>query len=334
MLVSNSLTLEFLTCSSLNALHSDGTWSGQGNILYADKSHYGGYTKWFLSKEHLQLGDTVQPRKSVNLSKPQSLAETGVVVGLEKDGNWDGFALVQIPSMHNQLRVNVSAIQRITSSFVSGDWVYLIEGKRKHSSLGVLHSIQRDGSVAVGFLGLETLWKGHCSDLKNVPEPFFVGQFVRLNASITTPQFEWPHKRGGAWASGKISQILPNGCLEVTFPGRLVLGDEPTSFLAKPEEVEHVSFDKCPGLVEKYQHVEDFHWAVRPVAIALCVLTATKLCIFVGQNIRVRRKKCKGMQKQNDACNQEGQSGGNSAWLPPSVANILFKEDPPISSSQ
>jgi hypothetical protein len=49
--------------------------------------------------------------------------------------------------------------------------------------------------------------------------------------------------------------------------------------------VEAVSFDTCPGVVKKYQHIEDFHWAVRPLAIACTLFTAMKLGLFVGQNI-------------------------------------------------
>lgn len=300
-----------------------------------NKSHCSGYSTWFLSKDHLQIGDTVRSRKNLNTCKPQSLAVTeGVVVGLEKDSERDGFVLVQIPNMHNQLRLNISTLERVTFGFASGDWVQLIKENGQHSSLGILHYIHRDGSAVVGFLGLETLWRGHSSELK-VVEPFLVGQFVRLKANITTPQFEWPHKRGGAWASGKISQILPNGCLEIRFPGRFVLGDECTCFLANPEEVEHVSFDTCPGIVEKYELVEDFHWAVRPIAIAFGLLTATKISTFVGRNVVAGLNKRKRSQKkQNDACNQEGQSSGSSAWLPPTVANILFKDGTPIANSR
>ncbi|XP_051147692.1 E3 ubiquitin-protein ligase KEG-like [Andrographis paniculata] len=311
--------------SSRNALDSDGSWRGEGGSIYPDKLHCSGYSKWFLLKDHLQVGDTARPRKGLNTFKPQWLAETeGVVVGLEKDSDRDGFAVVQIPGMHNQLRVNISALQRVTAGFAMGDWVRSTKENSNHSTLGILHSIQRDGSVAVGFLGLETLWKGHSSELK-VVEPFLVGHFVRLKANITTPQFPWPHKRGGSWASGRISQILPNGCLEVTFPGRFVLGDEPKCFLANPEEVDRVSFDTCPSIVEKYQHAEDFHWAVRPLVITLGIFTATKLGIFVGRNIGARLRK-KTTQKQTDGTNQDGQN--NSVWLPPNVANILFKEGP------
>ncbi|KAG8379814.1 hypothetical protein BUALT_Bualt07G0128600 [Buddleja alternifolia] len=291
---------------SRNAVYSDGVWSGLGSNIYVDKSYSTGCTTWFLSKDHLQVGDTVRPRKPLNASKPLSLSVTeGIVVGNEKDDNQDGFVLVQIPNRHNHLRLNALSLERVTSGFASGDWVRLVKDNKHHSSLGILHSMHHDKSVVVGFLGLETLWRGHLSELKLV-EPFLIGEFVRLKANITTPQFEWPHKRKGSWASGKISKILPNGCLVVRFPGKFVLGKESNCFLANPEEVERVSFDTCQGIVEKYEHVEDFHWAVRPIGIALGLFTATKVGIFVGRNVGGRLNKGKRIQKKNDVCNEEG----------------------------
>ncbi|EOX92214.1 Uncharacterized protein TCM_001194 [Theobroma cacao] len=66
-----------------------------------------------------------------------------------------------------------------------------------------------------------------------------------------------------------------------------------TNFLADPAEVESVSFDTCPGVVEKYQHVEDIHWAVRPLAIVFGLFTAMKLTMFVGCSVSTRVKKCR-----------------------------------------
>ncbi|KAH6832331.1 Protein kinase superfamily protein [Perilla frutescens var. hirtella] len=319
---------------SRKAVYSDGSWSNQGSNLNVNKPHCSGYSTWFLSKDRLQIGDTVRSRKDSNTCKPISLAvKEGVVVGLEKDGERDAFVLVQTPNMHNQLRLNALTLERVTYGFASGDWIRLIRGNGQHASLGILHYIHRDGVAVVGFLGLKTLWRGHYSELK-VVEPFSVGQFVRLKANITTPQFEWPHKRGRSWASGRISHVLPNGCLEVKFPGRFVLGDEHTCFLANPEEVERVSFDTCPGIMEKYELAEDFHWAVQPLAIAFGVFTATKIGKFVGRNVVGGLHKCGRNRKQNDTSTQEGQSNGNPAWLPPTVANIIFKEGTPITISR
>ena len=59
------------------------------------------------------------------------------------------------------------------------------EGK-KHSPVGILHIINRDGSVAAGFIGMETLWKGRYSELQ-MAETYCVGQFVRLKSDTFNP---------------------------------------------------------------------------------------------------------------------------------------------------
>ncbi|CAL5440100.1 unnamed protein product [Camellia sinensis] len=320
--------------SSQNSVYNDGEWIGIGSSIFLDKSNSSGYSSWFLSKDHLQVGDTVRSRKASNTckSKTRDVLE-GTVVGLEETDR-DGFVLVRIHGMHNPKRINVSALERVTSGLVVGDWVRLIEENDKHSSVGILHSIQRDGTVTVGFLGLETLWRGHCSELQ-MSETYSVGQFARLKENVFTPRFDWPRKRGGAWATGRISQILSNGCLVVSFPGRFVFGDENNSFLADPSKVESVSFDSCPGIVEKYQHIEDFHWAVRPLVITLGLFTALKMGFFVGQNVGSRVKKGRRKnQMPGDGYSQDGQSSGNSAWLPSPVANILFREGPSTATAR
>ncbi|PSS07518.1 E3 ubiquitin-protein like [Actinidia chinensis var. chinensis] len=322
--------------SSQNAVNDDGEWVGNGSRITVDKSNSSGYSSWFFSKDLLQVGDTVRSRKAWNTCKSKSMdVPEGTVVGLEKDNDRDGFVQVQIHEMQNPQRLNASTLERITSGWVVGDWVHLAEENNEHSSVGILHSIQRDGTVAVGFLGLETFWRGHCSELQTA-EAYYVGQFVRVKENISTPRFDWPHKRGGAWATGRISRILPNGCLVVRFPGRFPFGEESNCFLADPSQVERVSFDSCPGIVEKYQHVEDFHWAVRPLGIAFGLFMALKLGLFVGRNVGARLKKGKRNQMQAvDGSAQDGQNaGGNSAWLPSPMANILFREGAPTAAAR
>ncbi|GER48444.1 protein kinase [Striga asiatica] len=305
---------------SRNAIHSDGSWSDLTSNLCVAQSQSRGYTTWYLLKNTLHVGDTVQSRKAPSTSEPLSPAVTkGVVVGLDNNSEKDGFALVRIPNSHNHLRLNVSSLERVSFGFSSGDWVRLKKESREHSSLGILHHIGRDGCVAVGFLGLEVLWRGNFDEIRKV-EPFFVGHFVRLKAEIKNPRFEWPHKRREAWACGKVSQIFSNGCLGIEFPGRFVFRDGMGIFLAHPEEVERVSFDTCPGIVEKYKLVEDFHWAVRPITVASGLLTVVKVGTFVGKNVG---RRLSNHRKNEKGCSQEG---GNSKWLPTNVTKILFKE--------
>lgn len=268
------------------------------------------------------MGDTVRSRKLLNACKHQIMdVPKGIVVGLESDSDRDGSVLVKINGVPNPVKVLMSTVERVTCGLAMGDWVRLKEENSKHSSVGIIHSIQRDGSVAVGFIGLETLWRGNLSELQ-IANAYHVGRFVKLKANVVSPRFEWPHKSGGVWATGKISQVLPNGCLAVRFPGRLVFGDESNSFLADPAEVESVSFDTCPGVMKKYQHAEDFHWAVRPLTIALGLFTTMKFSLFLGRSVSSKLKKGQRNLTQRDG--QDGQAG--AAWLPQPVANILFKE--------
>ncbi|KAL5729647.1 Protein KINASE OF THE OUTER CHLOROPLAST MEMBRANE 1 [Ranunculus cassubicifolius] len=312
------LVADILTAfrSSQNAVYGDSGWIGFGSRKVAEKS---GFTEWLLSKDVLQMGDKVRSRKSPNSCKLENMnIPEGIIVGLDSGG----FILVRVHGIHDPLRVNSSTVERVTFGLAAGDWVRIKVENKNHSPVGILHSIERDGSVAVGFIGMETLWSGKSGDLQ-MAESYSVGMFVRVKESVFNPRFEWPRKRGGEWATGRISQVLPNGCLVVGFPGRLPFRDECSTFLADPAQVELVSFDTCPGIVNKYQHVEDFHWAVRPLVIALSLFAAVKLGLFVGKGRgRSRTKKVQSLSVHGDGKRQDGQS---STWIPPPVAN-LFRE--------
>ncbi|KAF9616507.1 hypothetical protein IFM89_029968 [Coptis chinensis] len=315
--------------SSQNAILGDGGWVGVGNRKFTEKSSTGGFSEWLLCKDQLQVGDTVRSRKTPNSCKPENMdIPEGTIVGLDTGTERDGFILIRVHGIHDPLRVKPSTVERVTSGLAAGDWVR-VKHEDKHSPVGILHSIQRDGGVAVGVIGMETLWTGSSSDLQ-MAESYYVGQFVRVKENVFSPRFEWPRKRGGEWATGRIWQIIPNGCLVVGFPGRLEFGDACSSFLADPAEVEVVSFSTCPGVVKKYQHLEDFHWAIRPLMIALGLFTAMKLGFFAGKSMRRSRTK-KG---RTSLVQGDGQTVGNSAWLPPPVANILFRESVPTSTGR
>lgn len=95
-----------------------------------------------------------------------------------------------------------------------------------------------------------------------------------------------------------------------------------------PADVESVTFDTYPGLVGKYQHIEDYHWAARPLTIAFSLFTAMKFGIYVGKSLGAGIKKRGHNQIRADDHAQDAQTAANSSWLPPSVANILFGEGP------
>ncbi|XP_071697829.1 protein KINASE OF THE OUTER CHLOROPLAST MEMBRANE 1 [Rutidosis leptorrhynchoides] len=298
----------------------DGNWTNIGGRVILDKSNLNGYTEWFLSKDHLQVGDTVRSRKPLNSCRPESmLVPEGTIVGLDTDSEQNGYLLVRVHGIHDPLRVHGSTLERVTFGLAAGDWVRLKKENKKHSHVGILHSISRDGSVSVGIIGIETLWKGVYSDLQ-MAETFCPGQFVRLKSNVYSPRFQWLRKRGCEWATGRVSQVLPNGCLVVNFPSKLTFGDERNSFLADPAEVELVSFSTSPNMIKKYQHLEDFHWAVRPLLVSFGLFAAIKLGLRVGKKIGRSRSGTREDQQRGDTAN------ANAKWLPTNMANIIFRE--------
>jgi hypothetical protein len=284
------------------------------------------HTNWLLYKDKLQVGDKVRSRKLNTSCSPETMEiPDGTVVDLDDDGERDSYVLVRVHGLHDPLKVRSSMVERVTHGFAAGDWVRLREEDKKRSQVGILHSIDRDGLVTFGLIGMDTLWKGNYSDLQ-MAEAYCVGQFVRLKTNIGSPRFEWQRK-GGALATGRISQILPNGCLVVKFPGKFSLG-EVYSCLADPSEVELVSFDKCDGMIKKYEHLEDFHWAVRPLFIAIGFFTALKLGMFAGKvMVRPRSRKDASISDQcgdHQQLQQETHNSTNVAWFSPPVGNVFF----------
>lgn len=320
------MELILLCSSSQHVVNSD--WQGIGSSKVLNKSSAIGHTEWLLSKDQLQVNDMVRSRKLLNSCKPENMnIPEGRIVGLERETGKDAFVLVRVRGIHDPVRVYASTLERVSFGLAPGDWVRLKEEEKKHSPVGILHSIDRGGNVAVAFIGVETLWKGNSSQFQ-MAESFCVGQFVRIKASILRPRFKWPRKKGGVWATGRIWWILPNGCLMVKFPGILTFKEECDTYMANPAEVEAVNFSTCPGMVKKYQHLEDFHWSVKPLLIAFGLFTAMKLGFAFGKVGRSKVKKGQGnnlvyCETQHHI---EGQNTNNNnpAWIPPPVKNILF----------
>lgn len=314
----------FLSVSCQGADYSESSWSTSG----VEKAINVSRTDWSLLKDYLQVGDTVRSRKPKNLCKHESMEiPEGVLVGMDGYVNQEGFVLVRVHGVHNPLRVHSSTVVRVTFGFAAGDWVRVMEEEniKQSSPVGILHSISRDGKVTVGIIGMETLWDGSYSQLQ-ISEPYCVGQFTKLKASVANPRFDWPKNRAGEWVTGRIHQILPNGCLVVKFPGRFSFG-EPSSFLADPAEVEVVSFNTCDGVVKKYQHLEDFHWSVRPLVIGLGLFAGLRFGLVIKRNL-MKKKPDPTNAQQVEGKQLEGQHSNNPGWRPPQVVNILFREGP------
>jgi hypothetical protein len=111
--------------SSQNAVDSDGRSLEVGSSALTNRLSY---TAWYLSKDHLEVGDIVRSRKPINAHKPKTTDfPEGTVVDLESGDDRDSFVLVKIPGVHNPLRVQVSTVERVTSNLAMGDWVRLKE---------------------------------------------------------------------------------------------------------------------------------------------------------------------------------------------------------------
>lgn len=301
-------------------MNGDYSFARQRDI--EDKALDLGYTQWFLSKDRLIVGDTVRSRKARNSCKPENMEiPEGLIVGQEQDGS----VLVRVHGIHDPLRVHIFRLERVTHGLAPGDWVCLKEEAmdksraKKHSRVGILHSINRDGTVTVGLIGMETLWRGSSSDLQ-MAEAYCAGQFVKPRPGVLSPRFKWPRKRDGDWATGRIVRVHPNGSLLMRFPGLLTLGAEEDTFVADPSEIELVSFRTCPGIVKKYRHLEDFHWAVRPVVIAIGLFASLRLGSFVlGRSKRRpqgREALAENQSQQRPVMEAVAEATGGPNWLP------------------
>jgi hypothetical protein len=92
------------------------------------------------------VGDKVRSRKLNTSCSPETMEiPDGTVVCLNDDGERDSFVLVRVHGLHDPLKVRSSMVERVTHGFAAGDWVRLREEGMKHSQVGILHSIDRDG---------------------------------------------------------------------------------------------------------------------------------------------------------------------------------------------
>ena len=92
------------------------------------------------------MGDMVRSRKPPDSCKPENMeVPEGTVVGLDPNSDQNGYVLVRVHGIHDPLRVNGSTLERVSYGFAAGDWVRLKAEGKKHSPVGILHLINRDG---------------------------------------------------------------------------------------------------------------------------------------------------------------------------------------------
>jgi hypothetical protein len=131
--------------SAKDAGHDNTSWDSFGNVRL-DGTIPASHTNWLLYKDKLQVGDKVRSRKLNTSCSPETMEiPDGTVVCLNDDGERDSFVLVRVHGLHDPLKVRSSMVERVTHGFAAGDWVRLREEDMKHSQVGILHSIDRDG---------------------------------------------------------------------------------------------------------------------------------------------------------------------------------------------
>ncbi|CAM6128845.1 unnamed protein product [Calypogeia fissa] len=295
-----------------------------------------------LWKDKFQIDDPVKVKQSVlepRFGWPQGSDRTqGTVKGFKDQ---DGIVLVGFPGSIVVWRADPVELERVSAGFVAGDWVFLRGGwpvdadaaaeGRRISRIGVVHYVESDtGNLKVAFQGRETLWTGVPTDFEKVL-PLSIGQFIRLRSDVVKPHFDWPVKEhGGGWDMGRIVNIVPNGGLQVDFPGRFW---NSKGWWADPDEVEVVRIQEVEGIVQKYQHVESMHWGIRPLLSLIGVLVAARIGIIV---VNVVSKPFQGKKEEEQSKQPEQKQGApdpkdstnpaNPAWLPPQVATLIFRE--------
>ncbi|KAJ7541569.1 hypothetical protein O6H91_10G065300 [Diphasiastrum complanatum] len=302
-----------------------------------------GASKLNLWKNPIHVGDMVRVKPTIAIPRfswHQNLQGIeGAVAEIDKQNS---IFSVKFSGSKEVWQADPVEIELICSGIVAGDWVLRKESgstslaQRTPSSVGIVHHVQQDANVKVAFLGRETLWTGSPAGLSKL-SPFCVGQFVKLKNEVSNPRFDWPLKKNTFWETGKVSGILPNGCLIVDFPGRLF---NSKGWFADPQEVEAVTLSTCHGLIEKYEHLEAMHWSIRPILCLLGFLAAARVGTVVSKQIlQPVAKKKKSTAKEVSLTKQvelqtptnhepvaDGKQTGGQTWLLPAVANVLFKE--------
>ncbi|MCO5603071.1 hypothetical protein L7F22_057215 [Adiantum nelumboides] len=311
-------------------------------LQYFDKKNelvnYDRINRMSLWNHPFQVGDVVQLKDSLipqdSADSREAVKTQGTIVMIDKNA---GSVLVKFSESQEPVHVSPAIIERVSSGFVVGDLVHLSQGPssnpsmRSPSSVGMIHGIETNGQLKVAFLGREMLWICSPRELEKM-NPFHVGQFVKVRKGVVSPRFQWPLRKDRCWDMGRVAWIAPNGGLVVTFPGRFWNWEE---WWADPEEVEVVQMQDYDNLIDKYHHLEAMHWGVRPLVLALTSLIALKLGAGVIRVLPLPRKRSKGKDKAEQNVRMElvgdgqGQDkdAGNPTWLPPSVANILFREN-------
>jgi hypothetical protein len=333
---------------------------GSDNVLvqYCDKPgepiHCSGASHLHLWKDSFQIGDAVILKdwvESPRFGWPGEFCQReGTVSGI---GVQDGVIMVTFRGSQEAWRVDPVELECVSGGLVTNDWVRLRSGwsieanaGQMPSRVGIVHQVEHSGKLKVAFFGRETLYTASPTEFEKV-SPFLHGQYVRLKAEVVAPRFPWPQKDIGGLDTGRIASIMPSGGLLVKFPGHLFSGKDLNGkgVWADPQETEVVRLNEISGVINKYQHIEKMHWAVRPTLALLGFLIAARTGVvivnLVTRPLRGRKEAASENKASRDldesmASEKDGPNSGNPVWLPSqvavatsTVASLIFGEGIP-----
>ncbi len=286
-----------------------------------------------LWKDLFQIGDSVIVKDWVDSPRFGWPGEFHQSEGIVSEiGVQDGVILVTFRGSQETWRADPVELEHVSGGLVANDWVRLRSGwsleanpGQMPSRVGIVHHVEHSGKLKVAFFGRETHYTASPVEFEKVSS-FFLGQYVRLKVEVVAPRFHWPQQETGGWDTGRIASVLPNGGLFVKFPGRLFTGK---GVWADPEETDVVHLNEISGVINKYQHIQKMHWAVRPALALLGFLIAARTGVvivnLVTRPIRGRKEAAlenKAGRNPNETMEngKDSPSSGNPVWLPSQVA--------------
>ncbi|KAL3537766.1 hypothetical protein ACH5RR_001132 [Cinchona calisaya] len=188
-------------------------------------------TPWHCEPEEVELvepfriGDRVCVKRSVAEPRYAWGGETHHSVGKISDIESDGLLIIEIPNRPIPWQADPSDMEKI-EDFKVGDWVRVkasVSSPRygwediNRNSIGVIHSLEEDGDVAIAFCFRSKPFCCSVTDVEKVP-PFEVGQDIRVIPSVTEPKLGWSNETPATF--GRIVRIDMDGTLNVRVTGR------------------------------------------------------------------------------------------------------------------
>ncbi|KAF8396264.1 hypothetical protein HHK36_017879 [Tetracentron sinense] len=171
------------------------------------------------------IGDKVCVKRSVAEPRNAWGGETHHSVGKISDIESDGLLIIDIPNRTMSWQADPSDMEKV-EDFKVGDWVRVKASVSSpkygwedvtRNSIGIIHSLEEDGNMSVGFCFRSKPFSCSVTDMENVP-PFEVGREIHMMPSVAQPRLGWSNETPAT--IGKIARIDMDGTLNVRVPGR------------------------------------------------------------------------------------------------------------------